>query len=353
MTLGPVMVDLAGIALEPEERDLLAHPQVGSVILFARNYESPEQLARLTAEIHALRTPPLIVAVDQEGGRVQRFREGFTRLPPLREIGRRYAADHAAGLALARQLGWLMAAELRARGVDLSFAPCVDLDYGVSGVIGDRALHADAVTVGELAVAYMFGMRDAGMAATAKHFPGHGAVAADSHVASPVDRREWPDLDADMRPYRRLIANGLPAVMVAHVVFPAVDDRPASLSRRWIGGVLRGDLGFQGAVFADDLSMAGAAALGDIVARAALAREAGCDVLPVCNDPAAAQKLLDSMRGTPDPVSRMRLVRLHGREGASSPSSDARWQAAVAAARELTERPVLALEGGKGDANLF
>ena len=204
--------------------------------------------------------------------------------------------DRAAGLALARELGWLMAAELRAVGVDMSFAPCVDLDYGVSSVIGDRALHADAGAVGELAVAYMLGMRDAGMAATAKHFPGHGAVAADSHVASPVDRREWPDVEADFGPYRRLIANGLPAVMVAHVVFPAIDAHPASLSRHWVREILRGDLGFQGAVFADDLSMAGAAAFGDIVARARLARGAGCDVLPVCNDRAAALALLDAMR---------------------------------------------------------
>jgi beta-N-acetylhexosaminidase len=346
MTLGPVMVDLAGIALEPEERDLLAHPQVGSVILFTRNYESPEQLARLVAEVHAVRAPPLLVAVDQEGGRVQRFREGFTRLPPLREIGRRYTAARAEGAALARELGWLMAAELRAVGVDLSFAPCVDIDYGVSQVIGDRALHAEADAVAELAVAYALGMRDAGMAATAKHFPGHGAVAADSHVVLPVDRREWPDIEADFRPYRRLIANGLAAVMVAHIVFPAVDERPASLSPRWIRGVLRGELGFQGAVFADDLSMAGAAAYGDIVARARAALEAGCDVLPVCNDPASARRLVDALRIAPDPVSRLRLVRLHGREPAPAPlASDPRWQSAVAAARELVERPALQLEG--------
>jgi beta-N-acetylhexosaminidase len=340
------MVDLAGVALEPAERELLGHPQVGSVILFARNYESPEQLARLTGEIHAVRTPPLLVAVDQEGGRVQRFREGFTRLPPLREIGRRYGASRADGLALARQLGWLMAAELRAAGVDMSFAPCVDVDYGVSSVIGDRALHADPRAVAELAVAYMLGMREAGMAATAKHFPGHGAVAADSHVALPVDRREWPDIEADLQPYRRLIANGLPSVMVAHVVFPEVDDRPASLSGKWIGGVLRGELGFQGAVFADDLSMAGAAAFGGIPARGALALEAGCDVLPVCNDRAAAVALIESLQRPPDPVSRMRLVRLHGREaGPPALASDPRWQSAVAAARELVERPELRLEG--------
>ena len=348
MTLGPVMVDLAGVAIEPMERELLRHPQVGSVILFARNYESPDQLARLTADIHGIRTPPLLVAVDQEGGRVQRFRAGFTRLPPLREIGRRYSTSRGDGLALARQLGWLMAAELRASGVDMSFAPCVDLDYGVSQVIGDRALHADASAVGELAVAYMLGMREAGMAATAKHFPGHGAVAADSHVALPVDRRTWPDIEADLRPYRRLIANGLPAVMVAHVVFPEVDELPASLSRRWIDGVLHGELGFQGAVFADDLSMKGAAAFGDIGARGVRALAAGCDVLPVCNDPASAIALVESLKVAPDPVSRLRLVRLHGRDAAlDALASDPRWQAAAASARELVERPALQLEGDR------
>ncbi len=346
MTLGPVMVDLAGIALEPAERDLLRHPQVGSVILFARNYESPEQVARLAADIHAVRTPPLLVAVDQEGGRVQRFRTGFTRLPPLRDIGRRYAANRAEGIAVARELGWLMAAELRAVGVDLSFAPCIDVDHGVSSVIGDRALHSDAAAVAELGVAYLLGMREAGMAATGKHFPGHGAVAADSHVALPVDRREWPDIEADLQPYRRLIANGLPSVMVAHVVFPSVDGRPASLSRAWIGGVLRGDLGFQGAVFADDLSMAGAAAFGDIVARARLAREAGCDVLPVCNDRKAVETLLEALRDPPEPVSLMRLARLHGRDAEPQAlAAQPRWQAAVAASRELTDRPALTLEG--------
>lgn len=346
MTLGPVMVDLQGVALEPDERELLAHPQVGSVILFTRNYENPEQLRRLVAEIHAIRTPALLVAVDHEGGRVQRFQAGFTRLPPLREIGRRYGASPADGLALARQLGWLMAIELRAVGVDLSFAPCVDIDYGVSRAIGDRALHADAAAVGELAVAYMLGMREAGMAATAKHFPGHGAVAADSHVALPVDRREWPDIEADLRPYRRMIANGLPAVMAAHVVFPEVDDRPASLSRRWISDILRGELGFQGAIFADDLSMAGAAAFGGIAVRAELALAAGCDVLPVCNDRAATLELLDQLRLPADPVSRMRLARLHGRDGPGpSLGSDPRWQSAVAAARECFDRPALQLDG--------
>ena len=227
MNLGPLMVDVQGLELQPDEREMLAHPLVGSVILFARNYADPEQLSRLVADIHAVRSPALVVGVDQEGGRVQRFRSGFSLLPPLRRIGHEFDAEPKAGLALARDLGWLMAAELRAHGVDLSFAPCVDLDYGVSEVIGDRSLHARSGVVGQLAVAYMHGMRDAGMAATAKHFPGHGAVVADSHHALPVDRRALVDMEPDLAPYRLLIQNGLPAVMVAHVAYPAVDDVPA------------------------------------------------------------------------------------------------------------------------------
>src|SRR6187551_1559068 len=222
------MVDVAGLELTPEDREVLRHPLVGSVILFTRNYADSTQLARLVADIHAVRQPALIVAVDQEGGRVQRFRPGFASLPAPRRIGHEFDVDAKAGIAFARSMGWLMAAELRAHGVDLSFAPCVDLDYGVSEVIGDRSFHARADIVAQLAVAYMHGMRDAGMAATAKHFPGHGAVVADSHLAMAVDRRPIEDMTEDMAPYRRLIANGLPAVMVAHVLFPPVDNLPAS-----------------------------------------------------------------------------------------------------------------------------
>ena len=348
MTLGPVMVDLAGIAIEPEERDLLAHPQVGSVILFTRNYESPEQLTRLTAEIHAIRTPPLLVAVDQEGGRVQRFREGFTRLPALRDIGRRFSVQRAEGLALARQLGWLMAAELRVRGVDLSFAPCVDVDYGVSRVIGDRALHSDADAVAELSVAYMLGMRDAGMAATAKHFPGHGAVVADSHRSLPVDRRDWNGIADDVAPYRRLVANGLPGVMVAHVLFPAVAPEPASLSRRWVQNALREELRFEGAVFTDDLSMGGAAEYGDIVVRAQAALAAGCDVLPVCNDRPAVARLLDELEFEIEPSSHLRLVRMRGR---AAPEREAllagsAWRASQELLARSAEAPKLSLTAG-------
>jgi len=345
VTLGPLMLDLGGVAVEPDERELLAHPLVGGVILFSRNYESPAQLERLTADIHAVRTPALLVAVDQEGGRVQRFRDGFTSLPPLRAIGRHWQAGRDAAMGLARQLSWLMAAELRAAGVDLSFAPCVDLDLGLSEVIGDRAFHASADTVASLAVASMLGMREAGMAATAKHFPGHGSVAADSHVALPVDRREPADLDPDLAPYRRMIANGLLSVMAAHVVFPAVDRLPASLSRRWIAGELRERLGFRGAVFTDDLSMTAAASSGSIVERARLALAAGCDMLPVCNDRASVMQLLDRLPAGPDPLRQVRLVRLRGRPGPDRAALQAgeQWRAAVAVAQQCLDVPTLRL----------
>ncbi len=297
MSLGPLMIDLLGTAVTADERELMRHPLVGGVILFTRNYVDPEQLTQLVTAIHTERSPPLLVAVDHEGGRIQRFRTGFSVLPPARRIGHEFDLDSRAGLELARRMGWLMAAELRSVGVDISFAPDVDLDYGISEIIGDRAFHARPEVVGQLAAAYMHGMRDAGMAATAKHFPAHGAVVADSHLTLPVDRRDLPDLSDDLAPYRRLIANGLPAVMMAHVLFPAVDSVPASLSSRWIRDVLRGDLGFQGVVFSDDISMGGAAAAyGDIVTRARQALSAGCDMLPVCNNRASVVTSAGSSR---------------------------------------------------------
>jgi beta-N-acetylhexosaminidase len=335
MSLGPLMVDVAGLSLSDQDRDVLRHPLVGSVILFSRNYTDPAQLRALVADIHAARTPPLLVAVDHEGGRVQRFRQGFSALPPARRMGQAFDVHARSGLAMAHELGWLMAVELLAHGVDLSFAPCVDLDYGLSEIIGDRALHARGDAVAQLAGAYVRGMREAGMAATAKHFPGHGAVVSDSHLALPVDRRELRDLDAELMPYRRLIANSLPAVMVAHVLFPAVDTVPASFSRRWICDVLRGGLGFSGAVFADDLSMAGAAVMGSLLERAERALAAGCDVLPVCNDRAAVLQLLQTFKPETDPASALRLVRMRGRgslhaqaPGFAALAADARWREA-------------------------
>jgi beta-N-acetylhexosaminidase len=223
--------------------------------------------------------------------------------------------DARQGAEMARRLGWLMAAELRAFAIDFSFAPCVDLDYGVSEIIGDRAFHRRPEVVAELALACMQGMREAGMAATAKHFPGHGAVVADSHLALPVDRRSLEDLAPDILPYRRLIANDLPAVMMAHVLFPEVDSVPASFSQRWVQQILRGELNFRGVVFADDLSMEGATGMGDIVDRAGAAMAAGCDILPVCNSRPSVVRLLEGLREKPGPASQLRLLRMRGRDG--------------------------------------
>jgi beta-N-acetylhexosaminidase len=349
MSLGPLMIDLAGTEVTAAERELLAHPLVGGVILFTRNYVDPPQLSALVQAIHAARTPRLIVAVDHEGGRVQRFRPGFSLLPPARRIGHEYDLNARAGLALARTLGWLMAAELRAHGVDISFAPCVDLDSGVS-FLGDRAFHAQPEVVSQLAVSFMHGMRDAGMAATAKHFPGHGAVVADSHLTLPVDRRPLADLSGELTPYRRMIANGLPAVMVAHVQFPAVDPAPASLSSRWIRDVLRGELRFQGVVFADDLSMGGAAAAyGDVVSRARQALSAGCDMVPLCNNRPGVLEVLKGLEVEPQPASSLRLVRLHGRPGPERVALEAspEWLRAREALARASAPPALTLDSGR------
>jgi beta-N-acetylhexosaminidase len=343
------MVDVEGTALSADDIDALAHPLVGSVLLYTRNYRNPKQIAELCEAIRALRTPHLLIATDHEGGRVQRFREGFTALPAARLIGRRFDEDRQEGLRCAHSVGWLLATELRAVGVDFSFAPCVDLDHGLSEVIGDRAFHRDADAVAALAAACLAGMREAGMAAVAKHFPGHGAVRADSHVALPIDRRALADMEPDLKPYRLLIENQLAGVMTAHVQYPAVDTLPASLSRRWLGEILRGTLGFHGCIFADDLNMAGVAGSGDVLARARLALAAGCDVLPILNDRAAVHTVLASFK--PDvalPVSQARLVRMRARGAPPGDlARDPRWHAAVRSVEELRAAPPLVLTEGQ------
>ena len=349
MSLGPFMIDIAGTELTPADRQVLAHPLVGSVILFSRNYRDMQQLAALTNAIRAVRSPQLLIAVDHEGGRVQRFRDGFTRLPAARLVGRRFEEDRRDGLQLAQAVAWLLASELRAVGVDFSFAPCIDLDYGVSEIIGDRAFHSDADSVAALGVATLAGMREAGMAAIAKHFPGHGAVILDSHVALPVDRREFADLEADIRPYRPVIENNIAGIMAAHVVFPAVDSLPASLSPRWINGILRGDLGFHGCVFADDLTMGGAAAFGSVIERAELALSAGCDVLPICNDRHSVESVLSHFGpDTGSPASQARLVRMRARgEAPMDLHSNRRWQETSARIASLSSTPPLVLTEGQ------
>ena len=313
MTLGPLMLDVAGTELSEDDRRRLAHPLVGGVILFARNYRDPAQLAALTTEIHALKSAPLLIGVDHEGGRVQRFKEGFTRLPPMRSFGEIWNAHPQQARHLARETGYVLAAELRAHGIDFSFAPVLDLDYGASSVIGDRAFHREPRAVFELGQALMLGMKDAGMAACGKHFPGHGYVVADSHVAIPIDERPLPEIARnDLVPFRQMIDAGLAAMMPAHVIYPRIDDKPAGFSRVWLHDILRGELGFDGAIFSDDLCMAGAAVAGDVVARVQAAVEAGCDMALVCNRPDLADDVLKRLQVDWPAPARARLARMHG-----------------------------------------
>jgi len=290
---GPVVVDIAGLQITQRERERLSHPLAGMVILFARNYESPAQLQALCDEIHALRSPPLLIAVDHEGGRVQRFRSApFTVIPAMDALGRLWDSDVLRACQVAVSTGFVMGAELRAYGVDLTFAPVLDLAWDRSSVIGNRAFHSDARVVAMLANHLCHGLSLAGMANCGKHFPGHGWAEADSHIAMPVDERAADVLlAADAAPYRWLGAS-LASVMPAHVVYPKVDARPAGFSQRWLQAILRRQLGFTGAIFSDDLSMEGAKVAGDTVARAQAALDAGCDFVLVCNDPAAADEVL-------------------------------------------------------------
>jgi beta-N-acetylhexosaminidase len=293
-----------------------------------------------------VREPHLLVAVDQEGGRVQRFRDGFTRLPPPSCLGELYDNDRARARHLAQVTGWLMAAELRAAGVDISFAPVLDLDHGVSTVIGDRALHRRPEVVAELAHAYQSGMHEAGMAATGKHFPGHGAVVADSHLELPIDPRPYADMAQwDLLPFERMIHYGLAAVMMAHVVYAAVDANPAGFSSFWIREVLRTRLGFQGLVFSDDLSMAAAAYAGEHSERARISLEAGCDMVLLCNAREQAARVAEALVDYVNPVTHTRIARLHGHPAPDRERlrRDPRWQQAVAAVTGCEPEPELDL----------
>ena len=311
---GPAVIDVVGPALGDEDRERLRHPAAGAVILFSRNYRSPEQLLALTQELERLREPALPVCVDHEGGRVQRFRDGFTAIPAMRELGRLWDRDREAAKRSARAAAYVAAAELGAMGIDFSFAPVLDLDYGTSSVIGDRALHFDPLAVSALAAALVHGFADAGMAAVGKHFPGHGFAEADSHVAAPVDDRPLASImSKDIVPYRAAIDAGLAAVMPAHVVYPRVDGEPAGYSRIWLQDILRGKLGFQGLIFSDDLSMEGASAAGGPPERARAALGAGCDMVLLCNDPAGQDRLLESLKDVPlQSVERLERMRKQG-----------------------------------------
>ena len=305
------MIDVVGPALTDEDRERLRHPAAGAVILFARNYENPDQLKALTEDIERLRDPALAICVDHEGGRVQRFREGFTAIPPMRELGRLWDRNRETAHQAARAAAYVIGAELGAHGVDFSFAPVLDLDYGSSSVIGDRALHYDPNAVGALAAAIVQGFADAGMPAVGKHFPGHGFAAADSHVDVPKDERSFVEiLRKDIAPYRIALQAGLAAVMPAHVIYTQCDTEPAGYSRYWLQEVLRGKLGFEGLIFSDDLSMAGASTVGGPPERARAALAAGCDMVLLCNDPEGQNQLLESLGDlqlkNPERLERMR-----------------------------------------------
>jgi beta-N-acetylhexosaminidase len=325
---GSLMVDVAGTWLTAEDRQFLRHPEVGGLIIFARNIEHPRQVRELSAAIRAVR-PNLLLAVDQEGGRVQRLRQGFVRLPAMRAI-----ADNPDAEQLAEHCGWLMATEVLAVGLDLSFAPVLDLDYQRSAVVGSRAFEGNPERAALLAGAFIRGMNAAGMAATGKHFPGHGWAEADSHVAIPVDERSLADIRAnDLVPFARL-SNQLAAVMPAHVIYPQVDASPAGFSRRWLQDILRGELGFDGVIFSDDLSMAGAHVVGDSANRIEAAFSAGCDMGLVCNDRASAELALSAaqrLKITPSP----RIARMRGQAYATTEyRQHPRWLAALSALRD-------------------
>ncbi len=332
LPIGPIMIDIAGTTLSQYDKEKIAHPNTGAIILFARNYETPEQVTALNQQIKAARKGEILIAVDQEGGRVQRLQNGFTRLPP--------AAAYAARPELTENAGWLMAVELLSIGIDFSFAPVLDIDCGMSEIIGNRSFSQDPEQASQLTSQYRKGMRHAGMAAIGKHFPGHGAVALDSHLTLPVDDRSLEDIvNKDILPFKQLINEGLEGVMPAHVVYPAIDELPAGFSAIWIKKILRQQLGFEGAVFSDDLSMAGAAAVGDFTERAQLARQADCDMLLVCNNQTAAEQVLDATPIENNPIREHRLLAMLGNATSTQQElkNNSKWQTVSLQLTELSE----------------
>ncbi|MFM2036297.1 MAG: hypothetical protein RL459_1562 [Pseudomonadota bacterium] len=306
-THAPLIIDIAGLALTPTDRARLSHPLVGGMILFARNWQDRAQLTDLCREIKAVR-PDMLICVDHEGGRVQRFRtDGFTHLPPMRELGAIWMQDGKGGAGsgamratrAATACGFVLGAELRACGVDFSFTPVLDLDFGESGVIGDRAFHRDARVVSMLAKSLMHGLLQAGMSNCGKHFPGHGYVKADSHTDIPVDKRSLKALLADDAAPYDFLSNTLSSIMPAHVIYPKVDARPAGFSSRWLQDILRGQLRFDGAIFSDDLSMAGARLIDgrevSYTEAAVAALNAGCDLVLLCNQSLGEGQAVDEL----------------------------------------------------------
>lgn len=339
MSIAPIMIDLEGTSLSSEEKEILNHPLVGGVIFFARNFESAGQIQALVESIHKNTSQTLLTCVDQEGGRVQRFKDGFTALPPLRPLGELYDESIEQGMSMSKAMGWLMASEVLSVGVDFSFSPVLDIDYGTSEVIGDRAFHSKPAVVSQLARAYVQGMAEAGMPCVGKHFPGHGAVEADSHLTLPEDTRATAEImEKDVLPFSDLISMGvLQGIMPAHVVYRDQDVLPAGFSKIWLQQILRKRLNFEGVIFSDDLNMAAAGMAGSFPDRANLALEAGCDMALVCNNRVGAIDILDNFRWKSDKTSVRRLMKMKASptEPLKSLQATGKWKAATQAAAEL------------------
>jgi len=341
------MLDLRDTELHQDEIELLRHPLVGGVILFSRNYENPQQLRELTTRIHSIKQPPLLIAVDHEGGRVQRFRYGFTRIPAAGLFGKLHDQNPHKAIEYTENAGWLLASELLAVGVDFSFAPVLDVDTGRSSVIGDRAFHADIDVLTMLARACIKGMKSAGMAAVGKHFPGHGHVREDSHETVPVDNRTYQDIMMnDVMPFERLISSGIAGIMPAHVVYSQIDARPAGFSDIWLKQVLRNQLGFQGVIFSDDINMVGAGTAGNYPDRAKAALAAGCDMVLVCNNQPAAIEVIDTLQIDSQPQTQVRLMRMHANQKQISLSelqNSSEWKQIAREIATLEQTPELDL----------
>lgn len=334
MSIGPLMVDLEGLTLTQEDEILLSNKLVGGVILFARNFKSPPQLIDLISAIRHIRNTDFLIAVDQEGGRVQRFKDGFTSLPPAAWYGRSFEHNPEQALRLCEEGGWLMATELRSVDVDFSFAPVLDLGYGPGQVIGNRAFAGEALVVAKLTAAWMRGVKSAGMANVGKHFPGHGAVQADSHLELPIDERPFEMLlEADLIPFEYAIKAGLDAIMPAHVLYTQIDTNPAGFSKLWLETILRSKLGFQGVIFSDDLSMGAAQVAGGYSARAQAALAAGCDMILACNNRPGVLEIVEALADYTNPTSQQRLLRMQASSGPkwAEVHANPRWHEAVAA----------------------
>lgn len=318
MSLGPLMIDLVSTQITPQEKQWLCHPAVGGVILFTRNFESHQQLRELVDEIHAIKSPPLLVAVDQEGGRVQRFKDGYTKIPPMHSLGALFDKDPEHALEVSTLLAWQLASELREYDIDFSFTPILDLATSESRVIGDRAFHSQPQVVLQLAQAFMKGLHQGGMQAIGKHFPGHGTVVADSHEECPIDERDFDTIvNNDLQPFVEMIRAGLLGIMSAHVVYPCKDTVPASFSSIWLDDILRQQYGFEGVIFSDDLSMLGAHVVGDIQRRIDRALQASSDMILLCNQTQDIPKALQYLAEYKNEKSANRLSRFHGQPTAS------------------------------------